>query len=964
MKTLLPFKSLHLCAIFFLSMLLGSSLSQAQCTSSFISVPDTSGTGVSFTSTSTGTSGSTQYYWSFGDGSTGTGANPYHVYNSTGWFAVCLLITDTNCQSSTCDSVFVGSVVNFCQASFTSQVGGLTASFTENSVGTMLNFQWDFGDGSTSTGQNATHTYALPGQYLVCLIIWNLTCSDTTCNYITVTSGGNCSASFFSIDSAGVTYFSATSQGTGFPTYTWDFGDGSFGTGQFPMHTYNSIMSYYACLTVTYYDTNQTMLCTATYCDSVLSNGGGCQASWNWTAGTAAGEIDFTDLSTTSDSIVSWFWDFGDNSTSTLQNPSHIFSQTGNYYVCLTITATDQNGSITCTNTYCSYILVQNGGGCQASFAYYDSLGHISFVNTSTGINFVTAQYYWDFGDGFTSTDVNPFHTYNGPGPYYVCLTISDSAAGCYSTFCDSVYIGLNTGCQASFKVVADTTGFGFSFYNTSIGTNNTTTYLWTSSDGFTGTGTSFQHIYTAQGWYQVCLTINVYDSLQNLICNSTACDSLYAGTGGGTQCNANWGYQVSNFDAFFADLSTGNDTVISWLWDFGDGSTSSLQNPVHTYLQSGYYYVCLMIETAANGVITCSDIFCQLIYAGLNNTGCQANFSMYPDSAGTGFQFQNISTGTTGATNYYWDFGDNNSSTQENPFHTYSTTGWFMVCLTISDSAANCTSTVCDSINVGGSVFCDAYFNWNGDTTNGVQFYQFNNNLPNVWTFVDGDSSSLADPYHAYAAAGVYNACLTVWQLDSLGSIICSSSYCDSVYTGLNAGCGPQINASPDSNSWGNGNMNFSVYSACGNINSVTWDFGDGTTGTGMNPSHQYSSTGWYHVCVDVEINGTIYTECDSIFAFRLVGVEEMTSLIISGLYPNPASTYINISYALNKSAQVSVSLFDLAGRKVKMISDGRKNSGLHIEVVDLQDISMGSYLLQLSTDGSVTTRRIIVNR
>jgi hypothetical protein len=88
------------------------------------------------------------------------------------------------------------------------------------------------------------------------------------------------------------------------------------------------------------------------------------------------------------------------------------------------------------------------------------------------------------------------------------------------------------------------------------------------------------------------------------------------------------------------------------------------------------------------------------------------------------------------------------------------------------------------------------------------------------------------------------------------------------------------------------------------------------------------------------------------------------MSTLIISGLYPNPANTYINISYALNKSAQVSISLFDITGRKVKMISDARKNSGLHVEVIDLEDISMGSYMLQLSSDGSVTTKRIIVNR
>ena len=180
MKTLLQFRSSNVAFLFFMCIMLGTSVSKAQCTASFISVPDSSGTGVTFTSTSTGTSGTTQYYWSFGDGSTGSTMNAYHVYNSTGWFSVCLLITDSNCQSSTCDSVFVGTITNFCQAAFTLQSMGLVASFTEQSTGANLNYAWDFGDGFTGTGQNATHTYAQAGQYLVCLVVWNFTCSDTT----------------------------------------------------------------------------------------------------------------------------------------------------------------------------------------------------------------------------------------------------------------------------------------------------------------------------------------------------------------------------------------------------------------------------------------------------------------------------------------------------------------------------------------------------------------------------------------------------------------------------------------------------------------------------------------------------------------------------------------------------------------------------------------------------------------
>ena len=976
MKSILQnnYSRLIFAALFVVSMFTSLNL-QASCSASFIAVPDSVGNGVNFYSTSTGTTGTTNYYWTFGDNSSGSGMNAYHQYAATGWYLVCLLITDSACQSTYCDSVYVGTNGIFCQAYYTYQTNGLTVSFLDQSIGANLNYDWNFGDGSTGSGQNATHTYAQAGQYLVCLTISSGTCSDTVCGYVNVTSGGgNCQASFYTVDSAGVTYFINMSTGAlGVPSYVWDFGDGSFGYNQYESHIYNSTQGFLACLTVTYTDTsNQTILCTSTFCDSVNGSGGTstCQASFNWMTGASAGEIDFTDLSSASDSIVSWAWDFGDGSTSGQQNPSHVYAQSGAYYICLTISAADQNGIITCTSTSCSFIQVQvGGGGCQASFVYYDSAGTYYFINTSTGINFFTTAYFWDFGDGTTSSAANPSHNFNTIGPYLVCLTISDSVAGCSSTFCDSVASANGGNCQAAFNAVPDSAGFGYSFYDASTGTNQLTTYTWTISDGTTATGNSFHHNFASQGWYQVCLTVTVYDSLQNVTCASSTCDSVYAGNGGGAWCNANWGYQGNSFVVFFADLSTGTDTIVSWSWDFGDGSTSTQQNPVHNYSQSGYYLVCLTIETGANGAITCTSTYCNMIYAGNNNTFCQANFSMYPDSTGLGFQFQNISSGTTGTTMYTWSFGDGGTSALENPFHMYATTGSYTVCLTISDSAANCSSTYCDSISVGQSLFCNPYFVWNGDTTNGVQFYQFNNNLNGIvyeWDFGDGDSSNTADPYHQYAAAGSYYACLTVLQLDSNGFILCTGTYCDSVYAGGNSPfCSPQIIAVPDSNGWGNGNVNFSVYSPCGNITSVTWDFGDGTSGTGMNPTHQYSTTGWYYVCVDLEINGFIYTQCDSVFALRLVGIEELTGgLSAIAVYPNPASTQMHLSYTLNRAQHVSVVLYDMAGRNVLEVVDQKQVSGLHAMDVNLSGVSPGIYMLKATAENAVMTKRIVVNR
>ena len=74
-----------------------------------------------------------------------------------------------------------------------------------------------------------------------------------------------------------------------------------------------------------------------------------------------------------------------------------------------------------------------------------------------------------------------------------------------------------------------------------------------------------------------------------------------------------------------------------------------------------------------------------------------------------------------------------------------------------------------------------------------------------------------------------------------------------------------------------------FSTFTSS-SINTPTtysWTFGDGGTATGLNPTHQYGVTGWYYVCVDIVVNGITFQTCDSVFAYRMVGVEEVNGNI-----------------------------------------------------------------------------------
>ena len=95
MKTILQTKlSRTMCAVLFIMGMFASVNTKAQCTASFYSIPDSLGSGVTFVNTSIGVSGSTSYAWTFGDGSSATGASQYHPYASSGWYLVCLVISD------------------------------------------------------------------------------------------------------------------------------------------------------------------------------------------------------------------------------------------------------------------------------------------------------------------------------------------------------------------------------------------------------------------------------------------------------------------------------------------------------------------------------------------------------------------------------------------------------------------------------------------------------------------------------------------------------------------------------------------------------------------------------------------------------------------------------------------------------------------------------------------------------
>ena len=225
---------------------------------------------------------------------------------------------------------------------------------TSTSVGSIVSWNWNFGDAGTSVIQNPIHIYGAGGPYNVSLIVTsNNGCVDTLIQPVNVFNNpvANFSASGVCL-SDGTTFTDlSTVAGSTISTWIWHFGDaGANGTTQNPIHIYPASGSYNVLLTV---QSLQGCIDTASLTVSVLPGPGANFISDDYT-GNVNQPIHFTDQST--NAPISWFWNFGDgaiDSTSTSQNPTHVYAKGGFYDVCLIVT--DING---CRDTICKQEII------------------------------------------------------------------------------------------------------------------------------------------------------------------------------------------------------------------------------------------------------------------------------------------------------------------------------------------------------------------------------------------------------------------------------------------------------------------------------------------------------------------------------------------------------------------------------------------------------------------------------
>ena len=297
------------------------------------------------------------------------------------------------------------------------------------------------------------------------------------------------------------------------------------------------------------------------------------------------------------------------------------------------------------------------------------------------------------------------------------CTTIYAPVCGCdgktYSNSCVAEKLGGVTtyksgpcaaaSCSADFNMIIDSSSpckVYFTDKSTSSGSLIVGWY-WTFGDGGTSTVKNPIHTYSGMGPYTVKLTITLADSTT---CDYTRSITLAGcrGSSSGCKVSASFTSSVSGLTVSCTSTSSGSGTIVSYAWTFGDGGTASTASPSHTYSTGGTYTICLTVTAVDSAGDTCTDKICTPhTVSGPSPDTCDADFGYYPDSADDCIMhFYSTSTSTSLITTYSWSFGDGGTITGNPRSHTYATTGYYYVCLTITDSLG-CTSTKCDTVFV-----------------------------------------------------------------------------------------------------------------------------------------------------------------------------------------------------------------------------------------------------------------------
>lgn len=420
-------------------------------------------------------------------------------------------------------------------ASYTYTQSGQTVTFSGSGSGNgTVTYKWLFGDGTNSTLQNPSHTYAGAGTYSVCLLVYNVnaygdTCAVESCKSITINACDVAANFTYTIACKYKVTFTNTSSGTGTLTYKWLFDDGTTSTSKNPVKTFATCGRHSARL----------ITCNNSCCDTITIalNIPCCEVKSDFCLRDSGLYVKLIYNSSMNLTTTTYTVYLDGVLTTWSANTSKLLA-VGPHNVCLKARRVSCAGD-TCCATCCKTINVSAPCTLAADFwpQVQSGTGNVLFTNKTTPAGYTSS---WEFGDNTPKvTTTSPNHAYR-PGIYTVCLTTTfvNGNDTCFSRICKKILV--DSGCKAlaKFKTTHCVTApLTIEFSNYSSGATN---YIWSFGDGpTTSTVVNPTHTYTSAGTYNVCLYALSADNCVSRVCHNiivklpsckTTCDSTLPG--------------------------------------------------------------------------------------------------------------------------------------------------------------------------------------------------------------------------------------------------------------------------------------------------------------------------------------------------------------------------------------------------------------------------------------------------
>ena len=465
--------------------------------------------------------------------------------------------------------------------------------------------------------------------------------------------------------------------------YSWNFGDSSpVETTPDASHTYTTNGTYTASLTVTD-NTGKTRVATRQIQVAAVNQPPVAVIGALPATGRTPLTVVFTGSGSTDAEgpIASYLWDFGGSETSSLADTSHTFSTVGQHVVSLTVT--DSAGA---THTETTTIQVDPNLAPTAVATAVPTAGKspltVAFTGSaSTDADGSVAGYAWTFGDGGTADVANPSHQYSAPGSYTATLVVTDDN-GAVDTTTVAVQVNAN---QAPTAVAGSNVTGGQAPLTVAFNSNSSSdpdggivAHHWSFGDGNSSTSANPTYTYSSEGTYTATLTVTDAEGAtgtSELVIDvdpiPNVAPTVVASAGDTTK---RVGLAITFSSAGTQDP---DGTIASYLWDFGDGTTSAAPNPSKAYQTAGTFTPTLTVTDNAGAIVSTSTQTITIqsneapvaAASGLPTTGTEPLVVSF-SSAGTSDSDGTISS-------YNWDFGDGTpDAATANPTHTYSAAG------------------------------------------------------------------------------------------------------------------------------------------------------------------------------------------------------------------------------------------------------------------------------------------------